>query len=405
MHTRCSRLLVLSVICLSLFLVLSGCHRSSPELESGVQPLASPDSEGLDPSSIPSSAPGTETLAMESDNDVSFSHHEVSLAGTLSLPSGDGPHPAVVLISGSGSQDRNEESPAIPGYRPFQWIADHLVRHGIAALRFDDRGVGASTGAGVQEGATSVDFAEDAEAALAYLVDQPEIDSSRVGLIGHSEGAMLAAMIAARNPNVAFVISLAGPVLDGISVLQAQMRRTLEAAGLPEEEIANSLAEQRQTFELALAEDWEGLDAFLFTIYRDKLAALPEETRSSIGDLDAVAAQKAAGSGANLRTPYIRYFLAHDPRDDWQEVTVPVLALFGELDVQCDVHTNRPALEEALAQARNDTVTVTTFPRANHLFQEGNTGAMSEYAALPNRFVEELLPTISDWLSRMGFAR
>jgi len=331
---------------------------------------------------------------------VRFSNGDAALAGTLSLPTEPGPHPAVVLISGSGSQDRNEETPAIPGYRPFQWIAEHLVRHGIAVLRFDDRGVGESDG--VREGATSVDFAADAEAAWAYLVGRPEIDASRVGLIGHSEGGLHAAMIAARNPNVAFVVSLAGPATDGITVLQAQMRRVLQSSGADEETIERELANQRVSFNLALAGEWDALDRLLFDTYLAKLKALPEETQASLGDLESAARTRAAASAANLRSPYLQFFLSHNPGEDWQRITVPVLALFGDLDTQCDVTLNQAALAEALAAAGNETLTVVTLATANHLFQNAVTGSPSEYGVLPMVFHADVLPTLTAWLTEVA---
>ncbi|MFC2105214.1 alpha/beta fold hydrolase [Candidatus Bipolaricaulota bacterium] len=343
-----------------------------------------------EPSSIPVEAEG---------ESVRFSNGDVALAGILSFPDKPGPHPAVVLISGSGSQDRNEETPAIPGYRPFQWIAEHLVRHGMAVLRYDDRGVGESTG--TRDEATSVDFAADAEAAWAYLVGRPEIDASRVGLIGHSEGGLHAAMIAARNPNVAFVVSLAGPATDGITVLQAQMRRVLEAAGAGEAEIERELVDQRASFDLALAGEWDALGGLLFDTYLAKLKALPEEVRVSLGDIEEAARLRASASAANLRSPYIRFFLSYDPGEDWRRITVPVLALFGDLDTQCDATLNRTALVEAMATAGNENFTIATIVTANHLFQNAETGSPLEYAELPMAFHAEFLPTVTSWLTEI----
>ena len=148
---------------------------------------------------------------------VEFINGEVTLAGTLTLPADDGLHPAVILISGSGPQDRDGAMPPIPAYTPFAAIADRLAQQGIAVLRYDDRGVGESSGEYIQ--ADEEDFVEDAEAALEYLTSRKDIDSSRIGLIGHSEGGMIAAIVAGKRPGVGFVVSLAGPAVKGHELL------------------------------------------------------------------------------------------------------------------------------------------------------------------------------------------
>lgn len=328
--------------------------------------------------------------------EVSFANGEITLAGTLTLPPKAGPHPAVILISGSGPQNRDEELPIVPGYQPFRLIAEHLTKNGIAVLRYDDRGVGESTGDYAT--ATSADFATDAEAALSYLLSRDEIDPDQVGMLGHSEGAIIAAMIAARNPKVAFVISMAGPAVDGYNVLLVQLERVVRAEGGSEDEVAEAAEDQRITLDLAMAEEWEELEAFLLETYREGLQALSEEEKAAIGDLEVAAQQRAASSLANLQSPWFQFFLSYDPGQDWEQTTVPVLALFGELDVQADVSQNQPALEAALASAGNTDVTVVVFPTANHLFQDAVTGAVSEYATLPTEFVPGFLEAITDWL-------
>ena len=162
------------------------------------------------------------------EEEVTFGHDDVTLAGTLSLPEGDGPFPAVILFNGSGQQNRDSELPFVPGYKPFRVIADHLARNGIAVLRYDDRGVGGSTGD--LDNVTTADFADDGEAALDYLLSRTEIDPAQIGLLGHSEGGIIAPMLAARRPDVAFAISMAGNAVSGYDTVIRQAELLVLAA-------------------------------------------------------------------------------------------------------------------------------------------------------------------------------
>ncbi|MCL0050825.1 alpha/beta hydrolase [Dehalococcoidia bacterium] len=330
------------------------------------------------------------------DKEVRFTNEAITLAGTLRLPSGEGPHPAVILISGSGPQNRDSELPGVPGYRPFAAIADHLSRHGIAVLRYDDRGVGESTGD--HAGATSADFAADAEAAMQYLLKRQEIDHGQIGFLGHSEGGMIAAMVAARRPEAAFVISMAGIAVGGYDIVIKQVGRMARAGGASQEEAAEAMEQQRAVLDLVLAERWQDLEALLFEIVMKQLHALPEAQRAALGDLEAFARRQVGPTMGVFQSPWYRFFLRHDPGVDWEQVVVPVLALFGELDVQVDAAQNRAALEEALARAGNDDVTVVVFPTANHLFQDAVTGGVTEYPLLSPEFLPDFLKTITDWL-------
>ncbi|MGC9530164.1 MAG: alpha/beta hydrolase family protein [Candidatus Bipolaricaulaceae bacterium] len=334
-------------------------------------------------------------------HEVTFGHAEATLAGTLTIPVGQGPYPGLVLISGSGPQNRDEELAGVPGYRPFRWIAEYLSSRGLAVLRYDDRGVGRSTGDATT--ATTEDLSTDAEAALACLAARREVDAGRVGLLGHSEGATVAAMVAARNDRAAFVVSLAGPAVDGHRLTVRQVERILLASGADPEVAAAAAAQQRQILDMARSGDWEALETRLVEISRAQLAALPPEEREAMGDLDQAALAAAADQLASLQSPWYQFYLAYDPSEDWAQVTVPVLAVFGGLDVQVDVEQNKQPLLAALAGAGNSDVTVVVLPDANHLFQPAVTGGVQEYATLPATFVPRLLPTIGDWiLARTG---
>ena len=314
-----------------------------------------------------------------------------TLAGTLTLPAVPKQVPAVVLISGSGPQDRDESIPGVPGYRPFAAIADHLARRGVAVLRYDDRGTAKSTGNHAT--ATSADFADDAEAAWRFLRNRREIAWAQVGLLGHSEGGLIAAMIAARNPRVAFVISMAGPGVPGYDLLITQNDRVRTALGLSREEIAQGTAQARAVLDLIRAEQWDRLRSVLMETGRRQLAALPEQERAKLPPLERIVDEQMV-----LYRTWMRFFLSYDPAADWARVRVPVLALFGVLDVQVDLRQNRAGMVAALARGHNGDVTVAVFPRANHLFQAATTGSVTEYAKLPPAFVPGFMDTVSDWL-------
>lgn len=319
------------------------------------------------------------------------------LAGTLTLPPLPPPYPATILVSGSGAQDRDEAIEGLPGYRPFGWIAEHFQAEGIAVLRYDDRGVAGSTGE--QAGSTSADFADDAEAVFEFLRTQPGIAPDRVGISGHSEGSLIAAMVAARNPAVAFVVSLAGPGIDGNALIDLQARLILDVMDVPPEVAEQELALSELARNLTLAEDWVALEQLIRDTATQQLAALPPEVRDTI-DFEALIAEQML----HHRT-WLLFFLRHDPAEDWARIDVPVLLLFGGLDLQVPAEENRAPLEAALAAAANQDVTTEVFPTANHLFQASVTGSPEEYPLLAMEFVPGLLDRMSSWIiARFGTA-
>jgi len=332
-----------------------------------------------------------------SGDQISFRNGTTTLAGTLSVPPGAGPHPAVVLISGSGPQDRDGAVDAIPGYRPFKLIAEHLNQQGIAVLRYDDRGVGKSSGDYLK--ADERGFVKDAEAAFEYLSHRDEIDSSKIGLLGHSEGALIAAMVTGQNKRVAFVVSLGGPGGKGYDLILQQARRAAEAEGMSDEEVAQVVREQRRLFDLVLAQKWDELERAAHEITIRRLRALPDEKKLLIGDLETFAERKTTSSMRAFRTKRYRFLLDHDSTEDWVKVKAPVLAIFGELDVQCDATQNRAGIEQALKRGGNRNLTIHVIPGANHLFLKARSGSMSEYLTLPkDAFAPDVLTTISRWI-------
>lgn len=313
----------------------------------------------------------------------------VSLAGTLALPAGPGPHPAVLLVSGGGPQDRDE---TILGHKPFLVIADYLCRRGIAILRLDDRGVGASTGKFVD--ATSLDFAEDAEAALLWLAGRPGIDPRRLGLAGHSEGGLVAAIVAARNPAVRFVILLAGPGLPGKELLLLQTAALMRAKGAPEEDILATRSINARLYALATSPGDPRLSAeAIKRTYLDWIRERPGLTE----DQKAEAGQGAEALAASLLGPWMRGFLGLDPRPALARLAIPVLAMNGTKDLQVPARENLEAIGAAMAGS-SGRLTSLALPGLNHLFQHARTGLPSEYGSIEESFAPEALGIIADWI-------
>ena len=307
---------------------------------------------------------------------------KISLAGTLTLPRGPGPFPAVILLSGSGPHDRDE---SLVGHRPFLVLADHLTRKGIAVLRFDKRGIGKSTGD--YASATTEDFAGDAEAALAYLNTRKEIDPKKIGLLGHSEGGLIAPMVATHSQTIAWIVLLAGPGLKGEDVLLLQSELILRAAGVNEGEVARTLAFNKQTYALVRQEkDPAALEA--------KLNELVQSTSTG-------AALPPAAVQAQVRmlvSPWFRYYLDYDPLPALQKTMCPVLALNGEKDLQVSSKENLAKIQKALHDGGNHDFQTTELPGLNHLFQHGPTGSPTEYGGIEETMAPEALNAVSDWV-------
>ncbi|HEY3974851.1 MAG TPA: alpha/beta fold hydrolase [Candidatus Sulfotelmatobacter sp.] len=310
------------------------------------------------------------------DEDVSYENkiQNVTLAATLTIPQGTGPFPAVLLITGSGPQDRDE---SLLGHKPFLVLSDYLTRHGIAVLRADDRGVGKSTG--VFGNATTADFATDTEAGVAYLKTRKEIDPHKIGLIGHSEGGVIAPMVAARNKDIAFIVMMAGTGVPGDQVIVAQSEAIEVASGRNPEAAAKSAATLREMLHLIETEKDE---AVLEKELKQKMTEIPEA--------------QVGLQVSQMTSVWFRYFLTYDPASALRKVTCPVLALNGSLDKQVLPSQNLPPIRQALAG--NPRAEIDELPGLNHLFQTAKTGSPTEYAQIEETIAPVALDKMATWI-------
>lgn len=324
--------------------------------------------------------------------DVTFENPDagITLAGTLTIPEGKGPFPAVILVSGSGGQDRDE---SLLGHKPFLIIADYLSRNGIAVLRYDDRGIAKS--GGDHSTATSLDFATDAESALRYLESREEVNKNKTGLVGHSEGGLIGAIVGARSEEMDFLVTLAGPGMNGRDIILLQSELISRANGVSEDEIKKELEMNRKLFEaVSGTKDTTEAEQKLRKVFDEYLATLSEEERKKPEFSEQMIEQQIR----ILRTDWFRFFLVYNPADDFAKITKPVLALNGELDLQVPPKENLSAIEAALTKAGNKNFKVIEFKGLNHLFQTAKTGAPSEYAVIEETFSEEALQIMRDWI-------
>ena len=329
--------------------------------------------------------------------EVEYENGDVTIAGTLTLPPGEGKVPAALLISGSGALNRDLE---LFGHKSFLVLADHLTRLGIAVLRVDDRGVGGSTGSTSQS--TSRDKAADVLAGVRFLRGYGRIDPERVGLIGISEGGLVAPLALNRvDPGtVAYAVLLAGPGVPGGDLLRQQLRRIAAANGATAEMIEELAALQGRALQII----GSGMppaeaEAALREVVAEQLAASPETAQLSG---DALESAVSAAVESNL-TPWFRFFIRYDPGPALGGLAVPTLALFGGKDTQVDADQNQSAMETAFAASANGDITVHRFPGLNHLFQTAGTGSPAEYGTIEETMAPEALETISGWiLERFG---
>lgn len=331
------------------------------------------------------------------EREARFEHRRagIRLAGTLTIPPARGPHPALLLISGSGAQDRDE---TVAGHRPFLVLADFLTRRGFAVLRVDDRGAGASTGNVLVAGLD--DLAGDVAAGLAYLRAQPEVDARRIGLVGHSEGGYVATVVAARDTGVAFVVLLAAPAAPGRAVFVAQRSVMARAAGTPPDDVAVDSLILARIFEVLDTRPRDDelearVDAAIEALLRELPPARGARARAML------ASRSAAQDSTSLalwRSAWFRSFYHHDPQPFLRRLRIPVLAIYGERDLQVPPDQSVPLLEAAVSRR----LTLRRIPELNHLMQRATTGLMREYVEIEETIAPLVLETIGDWLAHVA---
>ena len=315
---------------------------------------------------------------------------EITLAGTLTLPPGKSSFPAVLLITGSGPQDRNE---TVFGHRPFLVLADYLTCQGIAVLRVDDRGVGESTGDFSQ--ATSEDFASDVLAGVVYLKTREEINPEQIGLIGHSEGGIIAPMVAVQSPDVAFIVMMAGTGLPGEEILYLQGALISRAMGISEEDITKNRQFNEKIFLVIKEEkDKKNAEERLRQMFMEDWEKMSDEEKEKIGDPEVYLNAQLQ----SLLSPWLKFFLTYDPKPTLSKVKCSVLAINGEKDLQVPPKENLSAIEEALKAGGNQNYTIKELPNLNHLFQTAQTGLPSEYVKIEETISPVALKIISDWI-------
>ncbi len=327
---------------------------------------------------------GTQEVAFDSKPGV-------KLAGTLTLPREHATKvPAVVLIAGSGPNNRDE---AILNHQIFLVIADYLTKRGFAVLRYDKRGISESSGSYLD--ATTADFADDAEAGVRYLKMRPEIDAGKIGLIGHSEGGVIAPMVAARNKGIAFIVLMAGTGINGEEILYRQTALISKSYGASDEAIKRNRKMQEKMFAIAK----EKPDAVLakkkmHELIDQQWAELTEAERKATGTSTAL-----YGQGDALISPWMHYFLTYDPVPALRQVRCPVLALNGSKDLQVPPEIDLSKIDAALKAGGNKDYTIKELPGLNHLFQTCTTGSPSEYGNIEETISPVALKTMGDWIT------
>ncbi|MGB1294234.1 MAG: alpha/beta hydrolase family protein [Flavobacteriales bacterium] len=323
--------------------------------------------------------------------DVSFVNAKdgIKLSGTFTFPKTGSNFTTVILITGSGPQNRDEE---IMGHKPFLVLSDHLTQKGFAVLRYDDRGTYGSEGDFSK--ATSKDFATDVNAAIEFLKTRAEVNKEHIGLIGHSEGGLIAPMVAQHNTDVAFLVLLAGTGVDGKTILLDQTEEMNRLEGMKEDENRKAMTFSADVFtyieENVPELTKEKLKAFMVEKLKDKngfqLPAGEDENKFITSQVN------------QLTSPWMKYFLFYDPVKTLEKISVPVLAINGSKDIQVKSQLNLPAIKKALNKKKHASTKVEELQGLNHLFQECKTGSVSEYQKIEQTFSPKALAVISDWM-------
>ena len=313
----------------------------------------------------------------------------INLAGTLTLPEKGTKFPAVVMVTGSGAQNRDEE---IMGHKPFFVIADYLTRNGIAVLRCDDRGTAASQG--THATATNEDFATDTEAMVNYLRSRKEINAKKIGIIGHSAGGIIAFIVAKKDLSIAFVVSLAGAGVRGDSLMLKQVELISKSQGMPDAVWQGMKPSIRNRYAILQQTD-KTPEELQKELYADVTKTMSPEQLKDLNTIQQLSAQISS-----MTSPWYLHFMRYDPAQDLKKLKCPVLALNGEKDIQVDAAMNLAAIQERITGNGNKNVTVKAYPNLNHLFQTCEKGTLAEYGQLEETINPEVLKDIIEWIRK-----
>lgn len=332
----------------------------------------------------------TEPAPPYTEEEVKFKNHQIELAGTLTYPQTGEDFPAVILIHGSGPNNRDQE---LFGHKMFKDIADELTKSGIAVLRYDKRGIGESTGS--FEEATLQDFASDVETALAFLQSHAKIDAKKIGLLGHSEGGMIAPKVAAQHPEISFVVLLAAPGASGAEVLLQQQQSISQVMGQNEAYIEANYKTNKSAYTLIeqnikAADLNEQLKNHFSQAIQEYPILLKSSGLTQEGYLNQVV--------QTYMDPWMQSFLMYNPSEDLQKLKMPILALNGSKDLQVDAHQNLIVIEKALQKGGNTAYQTKEIEGVNHLFQEAETGSPMEYGQIQQSISPQVLEMIKVWI-------
>ncbi len=327
--------------------------------------------------------------------EVSFTNGDIKFAGTLTIPKTKGKYPAIVMITGSGSHNRDEE---ILGFKIFRVIADHFTRKGIAVLRYDDRGVGGSTGKSKMQYTTD-DLSGDVLEAIKYLKTRNDINPEQIGLCGHSEGGIIAPLAASKSGDIAFIVLMAGTGVKGIDILKEQSKLIMLANGGTQDEVnANSELLDKTYQAVETDTGWDEVESLMIKTIGNSFDKMPEEQKKNMKDKDEYVKNMVTYQMNEMKIPWMKFFIQYDPIIALGKVKCPVLMIFGENDLQVPPKQNKEIMENALKESGNKDYMSVLIPKANHLFQSATTGSPEEYGKLPKEFAPGFLETMSGWI-------
>ncbi len=326
------------------------------------------------------------------EEEVSYKNEEagITITGTFTTPKSGGKFPAVLLITGSGQQNRNEE---LMGHKPFLVLSDYLTKQGIAVLRVDDRGTGGTTGDFSES--TTEDFVTDVLAGVKYLKSRKDVNQDEIGLVGHSEGGMIAPMAAVKSDDVDFIVLMAGPGVPSDKLMLMQDSLISKSYGVSDAATKDALELNQQIYDVLKSNlDTKAVGDSIRNIIIAKRNSLPEAEKNSpaYSDQSIERAQKA------LLNPWFRYFIAFNPQKYLKQVKVPVLAINGSNDLQVPAEQNLSAIEKALKEGGNNDYKIVNIPKLNHLFQTSETGSPSEYGKIEETISPKALEIVGDWI-------